>query len=178
MKHDFSIDARQWLPGPFTVEEDIRIPQDLNSGTYDMKFALLFPHNEEPAIEMAIEGKDSLGWYPLSQITVSTTLGIGNPFHFNRDEVRLTIASPPYGFTTRISVNSPSYTPITLGIYDCQGKRVHRLHKGQTSAGNHVFIWDETDDRGRALPAGVYFIRGTVAGIKVVESLSVFGIRY
>ena len=93
LRHDFTIDARDWLPGTFKVEEDITIPQSLTTGAYKVRFALLFPDNEQPAIELGNKGKDVQGWYPLSQVnivdpytlTVSIDGGSGSVLPENRE---------------------------------------------------------------------------------------------
>ncbi len=50
-----------------------------------------------------------------------------------------------------------------LGVYDLTGRRVRDLAGGTTpgSGGMVVLGWDGRDDRGRALPGGVYWIRLT-----------------
>jgi hypothetical protein len=46
---------------------------------------------------------------------------------------------------------------VRLEIRDASGRRIRRLGDTQQSAGRHSAAWDRTDDRGRAVPCGVYF---------------------
>ena len=44
-----------------------------------------------------------------------------------------------------------------LNIHDCTGRLVRTLATGELkAAGAHAAIWDGADERGRALPAGIY----------------------
>jgi len=66
----------------------------------------------------------------------------------------------PAAPTTRISFLLPA-TPggrVALSVHDAQGRRVRTL-RGDFAAGLNEVMWDGTDDRGRALQAGVYFSR-------------------
>lgn len=46
-----------------------------------------------------------------------------------------------------------------LDVFDVTGRHLRRLAEGQFTAGDHQFVWDGTDETGRALPSGVYFAR-------------------
>jgi flagellar hook assembly protein FlgD len=48
---------------------------------------------------------------------------------------------------------------ILLRLYDASGRLVRTLEKGMQEPGYYTMIWDTKDDAGRAVPAGVYFIR-------------------
>ena len=66
----------------------------------------------------------------------------------------------PAAPVTRIAFLLPA-TPtgrVGLSVIDAQGRRVRTLH-GEFAAGLNEVMWDGTDDRGRALEAGVYFSR-------------------
>jgi len=45
-----------------------------------------------------------------------------------------------------------------VAIYDPRGRLVRRLGERELAAGKHLISWDGRDDRGRAVPAGVYFL--------------------
>jgi flagellar hook assembly protein FlgD len=49
--------------------------------------------------------------------------------------------------------------PVSLGIYNASGQLVKRLVERAVERGRHPASWDGTDDLGRKLSAGVYFIR-------------------
>ena len=54
--------------------------------------------------------------------------------------------------------------PARLAVYDARGRRLRLLAEGEHAAGEHALAWDGRDDRGRALPAGVYLVRLESAG--------------
>ena len=63
-------DIRQWLPGDAVFEDAVYVPDDLKAGTYRVRVALLDPHTQAPAIQLAIEGRQEDGWYDLGAVTV------------------------------------------------------------------------------------------------------------
>ena len=63
-------DIRQWLPGDSVFENTVPVPQDLKPGSYRLRVALLDPVTRMPAIQLAIAGRQSDGWYDLGDITV------------------------------------------------------------------------------------------------------------
>ncbi|MGB3342098.1 MAG: FlgD immunoglobulin-like domain containing protein, partial [bacterium] len=48
---------------------------------------------------------------------------------------------------------------ILLRLYDASGRLVRTLEQGMHEPGYYTMIWDTKDDAGRAVPAGIYFIR-------------------
>lgn len=54
----------------------------------------------------------------------------------------------------------PGAGPVSLALFDPSGRRVRTIVDGTVlSAGQHALRWDTRDDDGRALPAGLYFLR-------------------
>ena len=51
--------------------------------------------------------------------------------------------------------------PVRACVYDLAGRLVRQLTDGQGHAGNHEIHWDGRDAGGRAVAAGVYFVRVT-----------------
>ena len=74
-----------------------------------------------------------------------TQLGAGYPNPFNAQTVI------PY------QLSSPSQ--VNLVVYDILGQPVRVLESGQVEAGFHRVTWDGTDERGKALATGVYYVR-------------------
>jgi hypothetical protein len=64
------IDVMKWLPGIHDVTLALAIPADLDPGRYRLAVALLDPFTREPAVRLAIEGRDAQGWYNLSELEV------------------------------------------------------------------------------------------------------------
>lgn len=60
----------------------------------------------------------------------------------------------PFNPETRISFFLPKASPLTLEIFDIQGKLVEVLKNGVVSAGEHSINWNANSN-----PAGIYFAR-------------------
>ena len=65
-----SAEVRKWLPGDAVFEDTLYVPEDLKPGAYRLRLALLDSRTLQPAIRLAIEGRQSDGWYDLGAITV------------------------------------------------------------------------------------------------------------
>jgi hypothetical protein len=63
-------DLRDWLPGIHTLNLDLEIPSDIKPGRYNLALALIDPFSKEVAVKLAIEGRDSQGWYNLSEVEI------------------------------------------------------------------------------------------------------------
>lgn len=53
---------------------------------------------------------------------------------------------------------------VTLDIADVTGRRLRRVHDGVLEGGAHEILWDGTDDAGRLVGPGVYFLRLRAGG--------------
>ena len=65
-----SVDARQWLPGDAVFDATLYVPDTLKAGKYRLRVGILDPRTRQPAIQLAIEGKQSDGWYDLGEIQI------------------------------------------------------------------------------------------------------------
>jgi hypothetical protein len=66
--------------------------------------------------------------------------------------------NPFQGSTTvALSLNAPGL--VQLDVVDVAGRRVTTLASGLLGAGVHPFRWDGRNAQGRAVAAGVYFVR-------------------
>jgi hypothetical protein len=65
------IDVTTWLPGKHNVSPDLAVPKDLTPGRYRLSLALLDPFTREPAVQLAIEGRDAQGWYNVTELEVA-----------------------------------------------------------------------------------------------------------
>jgi hypothetical protein len=70
IEHVSKTDIRNWLPGYHLIEEQIQIPENNPSGSCQLRIALLDPNTRKPAVRLAIEGRDSDGWYTLCQFRI------------------------------------------------------------------------------------------------------------
>jgi len=64
------VDIRKWLPGDAVYDGTIYIPADLSPGEYRVRVAMLDPRTRQPAIRLAIQGRQPDGWYDVGAITV------------------------------------------------------------------------------------------------------------
>jgi FlgD Ig-like domain len=63
----------------------------------------------------------------------------------------------PFNPSTRIQFSLAGDTSVNLNIYSSAGRLVRRLVAARTmTQGEHTIEWDGRDDRGQALPSGVY----------------------
>ncbi len=61
---------RDWLPGDAVVEAPLYIPDDFPTGNCQVRVALLDPRTQTPAIRLAIEGRESDGWYRVGELKI------------------------------------------------------------------------------------------------------------
>jgi len=65
----------------------------------------------------------------------------------------------PFRHETMVTYALPEPGSVRMMIYNIQGQLVRTLVKESQEAGNKQVRWDGTDDAGRALGSGVYFLR-------------------
>lgn len=71
--------------------------------------------------------------------------------------IRLLGARPnPFGQSTRISFRLPSESPVSLRVYDIQGRLVRKLIDGSMPAGEHTVVWDGQNEMGHGVSRGIY----------------------
>lgn len=78
---------------------------------------------------------------------------------------RLSIVSPtpnPSFGAVQIQFASPRAGDGVVQVIDASGREVVALSRGEYAAGTHIMSWDGRDDAGRAVPAGLYWIRVSI----------------
>ncbi len=66
------IAVKKWLPGTtYTVTPTVAIPAGLAPGTYTVAIGIVDPATMRPAVQLAVQGRDADGWYPLGTIGVT-----------------------------------------------------------------------------------------------------------
>jgi len=64
------VDLRKWLPGDAVYDGSLYVDDHLTPDAYRIRVALLDPRTEQPAIKLAIEGRQPDGWYDLGEVRV------------------------------------------------------------------------------------------------------------
>jgi hypothetical protein len=67
------LDVTKWLPGDAVVDQLVYVPDSLRPGTYRTRLALLDPRTNQPAVRLAIKGREPDGWYSLGTITITSS---------------------------------------------------------------------------------------------------------
>ncbi len=70
----------------------------------------------------------------------------------------------PFASATSFGYTLPHAGRHRIAVYDVLGREVALLAEETGRAGRHVVRWNGRDARGRALPAGTYFVRLEVDG--------------
>jgi len=65
----------------------------------------------------------------------------------------------PFNPATIVSYDLPKASDVRLTVYDMMGRQVKVLIQGHESAGRKQVAWNGTDEKGRAVSAGVYLYR-------------------
>jgi hypothetical protein len=76
------------------------------------------------------------------------------------------VASPnPFGSGTYICLETlQRIESAKLSVYDVHGRIVSRIFDGGVDRGGRSVLWNGTDDHGRCVSAGVYFVRANLDG--------------
>jgi serine protease AprX len=64
----------------------------------------------------------------------------------------------PFRETTAIDLLLPTREPVTVRVYDCRGSLVRTLIRDRILKWRWTLTWDGTNDAGRRVAGGVYFI--------------------
>jgi hypothetical protein len=86
----------------------------------------------------------------------------------------ITFAGPspnPARGPVTLSFALPREAAVQLVIYDAAGRRVRKLMSGTQPAGRHEVAWDQKDDGGRPVSAGIRFARLEVEGHALTEKV-------
>ena len=73
--HIFFTDAdiNSWMPGDNLYDDAIFIPWDMPAGNYRLQVGIVDRQTREPGVNLAIEGRDSEGWYSLGKLEIKET---------------------------------------------------------------------------------------------------------
>jgi len=92
-------------------------------------------------------------------------------------EITTSISSYPNPFlgSTMIRYSVNTLTNVDIRIYDLSGREIKTLIKGRKTTGEYQIRWNGRDNKGRKVPAGVYFCRINAGERK--KSIKIISIR-
>jgi len=65
----------------------------------------------------------------------------------------------PFAADTRLQLTLPTAERVVARVFNPAGRLVKTLVNSKLPAGEHLVPWDGTNERGKRVPAGVYFVR-------------------
>ncbi len=77
----------------------------------------------------------------------------------------------PFATSTMIAFALPARGHVTAEVFDVKGERVCTLVNGTRDAGRYRENWRGTDTQGRAVSAGVYFVRVRAVGRELTRRI-------
>jgi hypothetical protein len=78
----------------------------------------------------------------------------------------------PARSTTQLLFDLPEARDVSLEVMDVQGRRVRTLATGPQTAGSHSVDWNGTDEQGRRVANGTYFVRFSSGDFRRVTKVS------
>jgi hypothetical protein len=63
-------DIRTWLPGDIVFDKELDLPSDFPTGRCKVEIAIVDKLRHEPKVNLAIEGKESDGWYNIGELVI------------------------------------------------------------------------------------------------------------
>jgi flagellar hook assembly protein FlgD len=65
----------------------------------------------------------------------------------------------PFNPETRISFSLGKESNVRVDVFNIKGQLVKNLLEERMVSGEHILLWDGTDDQGRVVGSGLYFYR-------------------
>ncbi|MBD3163138.1 MAG: hypothetical protein GF346_11860 [Candidatus Eisenbacteria bacterium] len=87
--------------------------------------------------------------------------------------VQMRIGPNPADGPVGIRYQVPADGRVTMELFDVEGRRVRTLVDRKLRAGDHAFVWDGTDQLGRPVASGTYWVRYAAEGAEESASIRV-----
>jgi hypothetical protein len=122
----------------------------------------------------ANSGTNYRGWYvddfSLEGSLLPADVAQGGRHSGSASLADLRIAPNPFVTRANVFFYTGAQAPTWITIFDAAGRRVRAIVEDLTLApGDHSFVWDGRDDRGRRTPAGMYWVRVFTSGRTVIR---------
>ena len=102
----------------------------------------------------------SAGFFPGALVLGGGTTGVTLPDESLPHDFALLQNYPnPFNPTTTVRYDLPTYSHVSLKIYDLLGREVARLVDGNQNIGRYAVTWDGTTSSGHSVSSGVYIYR-------------------
>ncbi len=125
---------------------------------------------------MPLQAVVDLSFHPSSRTLVAATHG-RSQWVLDLDEMPVAVPATPGPLRPRLALAGPNpFTteaaltldvsdagPVKVAVFDAAGRQVHTIASRSFAAGRHRLAWDGRDDRGAAMPGGIYFVRALTA---------------
>ncbi len=70
----------------------------------------------------------------------------------------------PFNPETNIRIVLPESGKIEVAVRDIRGRMTKQLYNGYKQTGDHVFTWEGTNESGKAVASGIYFLSIMITG--------------
>ncbi|MCX5752846.1 MAG: M20/M25/M40 family metallo-hydrolase, partial [Candidatus Krumholzibacteria bacterium] len=77
----------------------------------------------------------------------------------------------PFNTWTVLSYSLEAPANVEIAVYDVSGRRVALIERSSREQGDHRRVWRGTDDGGRRLASGVYFLRLRAGEVEAVRKI-------
>ncbi len=81
------------------------------------------------------------------------------------------VVQNPVRTAARVQYTAPEDGRVSVAVYNANGRLVQTLIDEVVTAGRYETIWNTRDASGQNVPSGVYYLRATMAGERVVNRL-------
>jgi hypothetical protein len=122
-----------------------------------------------------VSGPDAAGYITLSAVTAP--FGISEKFDQGKEPPLVFAFNPitpnPAWGCAQISYSIAKSSEVNLQVYDCSGRLVKRLVDDIQEPGRYNLKWLGTDDKGRKVGAGIYFVKLDAGDFRAVKKIVV-----
>lgn len=125
----------------------------MEQGTYNAEFILT----------------DYAGMNSLLQVVLNVETGQGINEGVWPGEALVTVYPNP--FTKLVNISIDTDDAARIDIYSLNGSHIAGMEPGNAAKGSKQLVWDGKDKGGKLVPAGIYFVRVSVAGNSVTRRI-------
>lgn len=144
----------------FTVQYAWYLNDVLQTGQTDFMYEPAFQNFGMNTVA-CVTSTSEISWTTTWQVQV---VDVGNSDDTHPPILQI-LSINPNPFRDNLNITYKSDVPVSLSIFDSKGRK-QRSHSSASSLSGEgwnpassSWVWDGTDDRGNALPSGVYFVR-------------------